>query len=93
MAATDQLSTTAARRWSSHVGDALLARLARRAAVDGADGAIAVEAPFTGETLGTCPTAHPTTCAPPATRRAAQPAWAATPVAPAPRSCCASTTS
>ena len=59
MAATDQLSTTAARRWSSHVGDALLARLARRAAVDGADGAIAVEAPFTGETLGHVPEGTP----------------------------------
>ena len=68
MAATDQLTTTAARRWSSHVGDALLARLARRAAVDGRRRLTPSKRRSPASRSAACREARRTTWAPPAGR-------------------------
>jgi succinate-semialdehyde dehydrogenase/glutarate-semialdehyde dehydrogenase len=48
-------STVPERQWSANVTTATLARLARRVAVAAPSGAIAIEAPFTGELLGEVP--------------------------------------
>ena len=70
------------RQWSPRVGAALLERLAARAAVTAAADTIAVEAPFTGETLGAVPHGTPLDIAAAAAAvRDVQRGWAATPVA------------
>ena len=77
MAAMVEDEVKTERRWSPHLGAALLARLAARAAVAAPAETIAVEAPFTGETLGQVPAGRPADVARAAeAARTAQAAWA-----------------
>ena len=69
--------TAEERRWSTHVSSAMLARLAARAAVAEPADKLDVEAPFTGETLGSVPKGTPgDVAAACATAREVQAEWA-----------------
>ena len=55
----DEGTAAGERRWSAHVGSAMLARLAARAAIAAPADDLPVEAPLTGETLGVVPKGTP----------------------------------
>ena len=78
MATIVEEKATSERRWSPRVSAALLARLAARAAVAAPFETTAVEAPFTGETLGEVPAGRPADVTHAAeAARAVQTEWAA----------------
>ncbi len=73
----EQGEAAAERRWSARVSAPLLARLAARAAVAAPASELLVEAPFSGETLGSVPKGTPADVAAAcATARDAQADWA-----------------
>ena len=73
----DEGTAAGERRWSAHVGSAMLARLAARAAIAAPADDLPVEAPLTGETLGVVPKGTPADVAAAcAAAREAQAEWA-----------------